>query len=392
MVGSRINKLKVTDSPPSPNKYTYWLALSRAPKLSNVRLRKLLSELPNPQSIFNADPARLMALGLSDETRQYINAPDWSVIEKDMGWMQQPSHHLLTLQDSGYPPRLLEITDPPPLLFVRGDPRILTYPQIAIVGSRNPTPTGQETAFAFAKELARLGFVITSGLATGIDGAAHRGAIAGGGRTIAVVGTGLDRVYPARHRELGLDVVKNGTCISEFPLGSPPLAAHFPQRNRIISGLSLGVLVVEATTHSGSLITARLAAEQGREVFAIPGSIHNPLSRGCHMLLRQGAKLVESASDILEEIGPQDMAFSSSEASAVEPGADTARDFQLDAEYKLLLDNIGFEPTLIDVLVDRTGLTVGVISSMLLTLELDGYVASAPGGRYLRTRDQASKV
>nr|VFJ68813.1 MAG: DNA protecting protein DprA [Candidatus Kentron sp. FW] len=378
----------MTTNPSSPDEYAYWLALSRAPRLGNARLRALLSKLPDPQSVFEADSAQLTALGLSQETREYLNAPDWSVIEKDLAWLRQPDHHLLTLGDDDYPPRLLEIPDPPPLLFARGNPRVLTYPQIAIVGSRNPTPTGQETAFALANELVGMGFVITSGLATGIDGAAHRGAIAGGGQTVAVVGTGLDRVYPARHRDLGLDVVKNGVCISEFPLGSPPLAAHFPLRNRIISGLGLGVLVVEATTRSGSLITARLAAEQGREVFAIPGSIHNPLSRGCHMLLRQGAKLVESAEDILEEIGPQDIGIFPDEAGITKPDTDSDRDFQPDPEYKLLLDNLGFEPTLIDVLVERTGLTVEVISSMLLTLELGGHVASAPGGRYLRVGER----
>nr|VFK05836.1 MAG: DNA protecting protein DprA [Candidatus Kentron sp. LPFa] len=362
----------------------YWLALSRAPRLGNARLRTLLSKLPDPQSVFDADPDQLAGLGLSKETRKYIHAPDWSVIEKDREWLRQPEHHLIPLGDGNYPPRLLEIPDPPSLLFARGDPKVLSRPQIAIVGSRNPTPTGQEIAFDFARELARMGLVITSGLATGIDGAAHRGAIAGGGKTIAVVGTGLDRVYPARHRDLGLDIVKNGVCISEFSLGSPPLARHFPLRNRIISGLCLGVLVVEATTRSGSLITARLAGEQGREVFAIPGSIHNPLSRGCHMLLRQGAKLVESAADILEEIGPQEPLLSTSEMPA-ESEADVPQDFP-DAKYKLLLDNVGFEPTSIDILVERTGLTVEVISSLLLTLELSGHVASTAGGRYLRTK------
>nr|VFK57218.1 MAG: DNA processing protein [Candidatus Kentron sp. TC] len=364
---------------------TYWLALSRAPRLGNARLRALLSKFRNPQSIFDADPAELVGLGLHKEARTYIDAPDWSAIEKDMEWLRQPNHYLITLGDEDYPRRLIEIPDPPPLLFARGDPGVLSRPQIAIVGSRNPTPIGRDIAFGFARELARIGFVITSGLATGIDGAAHRGAIAGGGKTIAVVGTGLDRVYPARHRDLGLDIVKNGACISEFSLGAPPLAGHFPLRNRIISGLCLGVLVVEATTRSGSLITARLAAEQGREVFAIPGSIHNPLSRGCHMLLRQGAKLVESASDILEEIGPQEPLLPMTEMRAAESEAEVPQDFP-DAEHKLLLDNIGFEPTSMDILMERTGLTIEGISSLLLTLELGGRVASMPGGRYVRTK------
>ncbi|NNJ84014.1 MAG: DNA-protecting protein DprA [Gammaproteobacteria bacterium] len=371
------------------NKHAYWLALSRAPQLGGARLRALLSECPDPRSIFEAPPHRLIEMGLPEETRKYISACDWSIVSEDETWLKQPDHHLFTLTDTGYPARLSEIPDPPPLLFVRGDPKILTHPQIAMVGSRNPTPTGREIAFAFAKELAHMGFVITSGLATGIDGAAHRGAMAAGGRTIAVVGTGLDRVYPARHRDLALEVVENGACISEFPLGTPPLAANFPRRNRIISGLGLGVLVVEATTRSGSLITARLAAEQGREVFAIPGSIHNPLARGCHVLLRQGAKLVESASDILEEIGPQDPDLFSLEATTEKSdvaNANTAGDFPFDAQYKLLLDNLGFEPTLVDVLCERTGLTVEVISSMLLTLELHGYISSVPGRGYSRVR------
>jgi len=377
-------------APPSRSKHAYWLALARAPRLGRARLRDLLSKLPDPESIFNTGSARLAELGLGKQTREYINAPDWSAIEKDLQWLEQPDHHLITRADSDYPARLSEIPDPPAFLFARGNPKILIQPQIAIVGSRNPTPMGEETAFSFANELARMGFVITSGLATGIDGAAHRGAIAGGGQTIAVVGTGLDRIYPARHRELGLDIVKNGVCVSEFSLGAPPLAAHFPMRNRIISGLSLGILVVEATTRSGSLITARLAAEQGREVFAIPGSIHNPLSRGCHILLRQGAKLVESAQDILDEIGPQEITpapngFAAS-APDTDPHPDSEKNFNPDAAYKLLLDNLGFEPTLIDTLVDRTGFTVEVLSSMLLTLELSGHVASAPGGRYLRIR------
>nr|VFK42130.1 MAG: DNA protecting protein DprA [Candidatus Kentron sp. SD]VFK47882.1 MAG: DNA protecting protein DprA [Candidatus Kentron sp. SD]VFK79736.1 MAG: DNA protecting protein DprA [Candidatus Kentron sp. SD] len=373
----------------------YWLALVRAPRLGNVGLRALLSKVPDPRSIFDANPARLAELGLGEKARQYIGAPDWDAIEKDLEWLRRPDHHLVTLGDGNYPPRLLEIPDPPPLFFARGDPKILSYPQIAIVGSRNPTPMGEEIAFAFARELAGRGLVITSGLATGIDGAAHRGAMAGGGRTIAVVGTGLDRVYPARHRKLGLDIVRNGACISEFPLGAPPLAGHFPLRNRIISGLGLGVLVVEATTRSGSLITARLAAEQGREVFAIPGSIHNPLSRGCHMLLRQGAKLVESASDILEEIGPQDIVFSPGVVDSAQPDADASRDVEKgdepSAECRLLLDNLGFEPTPVDALVDRVGMTVEAVSSMLLTLELGGYVASMPGGRYSRTGAAISK-
>jgi len=297
--------MKNTDATPF-HRQAHWLALARIPQLTSTELRALLSRWPDPEAILDADLDQLAEAGVSKETWNYLRKKGLSVVAKDVEWLQQPGHHLLTLTDADYPSHLREIPDPPPLLFVRGDPAILAYPQIAMVGSRNPTPMGREIASAFAKELAEMGFVITSGLAIGIDGAAHRGTLSVGGPTIAVVGTGLDRIYPARHRELGLEIIKTGACVSEFFLGTPPLAVNFPQRNRIISGLSLGVLVVEATTRSGSLITARLAGEQGREVFAIPGSIHNPLARGCHMLLRQGAKLVESASDVIEELGPQE--------------------------------------------------------------------------------------
>nr|VFJ64899.1 MAG: DNA protecting protein DprA [Candidatus Kentron sp. DK] len=372
-----------------PTEYhAHWLGLFRAPQLGAAKLRALLAAYPDPTAIFNATPSQLTHMGLAEETRKYIAEYDGSAVAGDMAWLERSDHHLLILTGSGYPPRLAEIPDPPPFLFARGNREILTAPQIAMVGSRNPTPTGLETAFSFARELAGMGFVITSGLATGIDGAAHRGAMAAGGRTVAVMGTGLDRVYPARHREIALEIVENGACVSEFPLGAPPVAANFPRRNRIISGLCLGVLVVEATTRSGSLITARLAAEQGREVFAIPGSIHNPLARGCHLLLRQGAKLVESASDILEEIGPQEPWPSPPDADKIASDTDTGAggELPLDAEYRQLLDNMGFEPTPVDTLCERTGLTVAVISSMLLTLELEGYVSSSPGRGYSRIK------
>jgi len=214
------------------------------------------------------------------------------------------ARHILTLHDPAYPALLKEIADPPPLLFVRGDPAVLSRPQLGIVGSRNPTPGGRSLAEDFARSLSRCGLVVTSGMALGIDAAGHRGALRGGGTTLAVAGTGPDRIYPARHRDLARAIVEQGAIISEFAPGTPALPSNFPRRNRIISGLSLGVLVVEAACRSGSLITARLAAEQGREVFALPGSIHNPLARGCHHLIRQGAKLVEDIEDIVEELGP----------------------------------------------------------------------------------------
>ena len=300
--------------------------------------------------------------------------------ELEAAWLAEPNHHLISLADPRYPALLREIADPPAGLYVIGDPDILSATQLGIVGSRNPTPGGSENAHAFAHYLTQSGLTITSGLALGVDAAAHRGALAAGGKTIAVAGTGLDRVYPARHRELAHQIAGQGALISEFPLGMPALPANFPRRNRIISGLSLGVLVVEAALQSGSLITARLAADQGREVFAIPGSIHNPLARGCHALIRQGAKLVETAADILEELGPiaqiTGLARQTDGVGNITSG--------LSVEAMALLDCLGFDPTPVDSLIERSGLTPEAVSSMLLVLELQGHVVSAPGGHYNR--------
>jgi DNA processing protein len=255
--------------------------------------------------------------------------------------------------------------------------------QLAIVGSRNPTPSGQQTAMDFARFLARAGLVISSGLAAGIDGAAHRGALQTDTPTLAVTGTGLDRVYPARHRDLAHRIAEQGALVSELPPGTPPLPANFPRRNRIISGLSIGTLVVEAAQKSGSLITARLATEQGREVFAIPGSIHNPLARGCHALIRQGAKLVETAEDILEELGPLLGSLVAAGTQAADPVEPAPRKW--DQEYQQLMAALDFDPAPVDLLIQRSGLTADAVSSMLLLLELEGFVSAAAGGRYCRT-------
>jgi DNA processing protein len=271
---------------------------------------------------------------------------------------------------------LRELEDAPPLLFLRGEVTQLHNPQLAVVGSRNPSVIGRETAYDFCRSLADSGLVITSGLALGVDAAAHRGALAGGGQTVAVFGTGLDRVYPAAHRELAHDIVEQGgVLVSEYAPGTAPLPGNFPRRNRIISGLSLGTLVVEAALRSGSLITARLAVEQGREVFAIPGSIHNPLARGCHQLIRQGAKLVETAQDILEELAPQLKAAIAEPQGMTECGGEA-----LDEEYQRLLACLHEAPSSVDQLVTRSGLTADAVSSMLLLLELQGYVVSTAGG------------
>jgi DNA processing protein len=290
----------------------------------------------------------------------------------------QKNNAVLTLADNDYPALLKEIPDPPPLLFVRGNPEILTLPQIAIVGSRNPSTLGLETAAAFAKTLSQHGFVITSGLALGIDASSHQGALNAKGYTIAVAGTGLDRVYPARNKDLATEIVNTGAMVSEFPPGTLAKANHFPRRNRIISGLCQGLLVVEAAKQSGSLITARMALEQNREVFAIPGSIHNPLARGCNALIREGAKLVETTQDILEEFSQyiqQDERINTTNLQTT-----------LDLEQQTLLNRIMFSPTTIDKLVEDTGLSVEIISSMLLILELQGFVEANAGGSYTRLK------
>ncbi len=322
------------------------------------------------------------AAALPEAALDYLAAPDWGRVEQDLAWLARPGNHLLTWGDALYPPLLRQIARPPPLLFVHGDPACLGAAQIAMVGTRNPTPGGRQTARDFAAYLAGGGVVITSGLALGVDAESHRGALEAGGRTIAVMATGADRIYPSQHRDLAHAIAGGGALVTEFPPGTPPLAEYFPRRNRLISGLSLGVLVVEAAHRSGSLITARLAAEQGREVFAIPGSIHNPLARGCHALIRQGAKLVETAADILEELGPL-AAAGARPPDAASPEAPPPA--ELDEDYRRLLEQLGGEPAPVDLLVERCGLTADVVSSMLLILELQGHVVAHPGGLYSRS-------
>ncbi len=358
------------------------LALLRAPGVGPRRRVELLQRYGDTQSLFQRAPSDS---DLKPSERNYFSAPDWSAVEADLAWLEAPGRHLLRPGTGDYPPLLAELDDAP-LLFVHGDIHLLSQPQLAMVGSRNPSRPGEETARDFARHLCRCGLVITSGLALGVDAAAHRGALEAGGQTIAVMGTGPDRIYPAANRELAHAIVDNGgALISEFPPGTPPRPGHFPRRNRLISGLSLGVLVVEAALRSGSLITARQAMEQGREVFAIPGSIHNPLARGCHRLLRDGAKLVESGADVIEELAPQLRALLEAEgASAAVQGESEGAELELDSEYLQLLQAMGYESASIDTLVERSGLTAEAVSSMLLLLELQGLVAVVPGG-YQRT-------
>lgn len=300
-----------------------------------------------------------------------VAGPDPARLAKTLAWLEDPANGIVTWADSDYPKRLLETADPPPLLYLKGRRGLLGAPALAVVGSRNATPQGLANAEAFARALSDAGLAIVSGLALGIDAAAHRGGLAGAGASIAVVGTGLDIVYPARNRPLAHELAVRGLLVSEFALGMPAMAGHFPRRNRLISGLSLGVLVVEAAAKSGSLITARLALEQGREVFAIPGSIHSPLSKGCHALIKQGAKLAEHANDILEDLG-----FPGANSGAVATAATAAP----------LLVHLGHDPVDVDTLCRRSGLPAEQVTASLLELELAGEVAPLPGGKFQRIR------
>jgi len=288
------------------------------------------------------------------------------------------------VDDPRYPPQLAAVPGMPPALFVEGDPAVLARPQVAIVGSRAPTAAGRETAFDFAARLAAAGFAVTSGLATGIDGQAHRGALAARGVTIAVCGTGLDRVYPAEHRELATGIAASGALVSEFRTGTPPRSQNFPRRNRLMSGLARGVLVIEAASRSGSLITARLAGEQGREVMAVPGSIHNPLARGCHRLIKDGAALVETIDDVLAALGVS-VQENSKETARKTGDSEENPGGALDSDAEMLLNALGFEPAGLDRLVQRTGLAAHSVISRLQLLELEGRVETLAGGRYSRT-------
>lgn len=368
----------------------YWLALLRTPGIGPHTFHQLLQYFSSPRAFFDAGQGAWRDCGLlKQDAVQALTSPDWGQVEQDLAWLKLTDNHVLTLRHAHYPVLLREINDPPPVLFVHGDPACLAHYQLAMVGSRNPSVDGKANAFDFARHLAGQGLAITSGLALGIDAASHEGALSAGGTTIAVAGTGLDRVYPARHRHLAHQIAEHGALVSEFPPGTPPLAENFPRRNRIISGISLGTVVVEAALRSGSLITARLAGDQGREVFALPGSIHNPLARGCHKLIREGAKLVETAADIIEELGALvEIQQQTQGNNTIGQGANAA---DLDAEYRCLLDNLGYEPTPVDAVIERSGLTPDAVSSMLLILELQGHVVPAPGGRYSRTHKESVK-
>lgn len=369
-----------------------WLRLTSVPGLGAERQRSLLAAFGLPQHIFAAGSGSLADVVGGKLADALLAPPVRDRIDPALAWAAEPGSHVLTLADEAYPRSLLEIPDPPVLLFVKGDPGLLQHPGLAIVGARSATAQGMANAEAFSLDLAARGLTIVSGLAAGIDAAAHRGALTAGpaaGRTIAVIGTGIDRIYPARNAALAREIATCGAIVSEFPLGTPPLQHNFPRRNRIIAGLAQGVLVIEAALNSGSLITARLATECGREVFAIPGSIHSPLARGCHRLIRDGAKLVETAEDIIEELRgrPGWSAPAAADAEGSLPGA-TRTPAQaclpIDDEATRMLAAVGHDPVDLDTLSARCGLTVDALYAILLPLELDGHVTRLPGGRFQR--------
>jgi DNA processing protein len=353
-------------------------ALARTPGLTAEAAAALIAAAGG--ALAQASLARCAArVELPPAARAYLTAPDEGALAADLEWLATSGTVIVLSTDPAYPPLLRQTAGAPAALYVQGSVPLLATPQLAMVGSRSPTPAGRSTAREFAAWFARAGFTVTSGLATGIDAASHEGALKAGGATIAVFGTGLDRVYPPANHALAERIRAHGALVSELPPGTAPLPANFPQRNRIIAGLSLGTLVVEAARRSGSLITARHSLEAGRGVFAIPGSIHSPLSHGCHQLIKAGAVLVEEAGDVTKELG-----FLFPKEQLTDPAVAACEPRALDKEYEMLLDALGFAPATIDSLVARTELRSESIASMLLILELEGRVAALPGGRYGR--------
>jgi DNA processing protein len=367
--------------PPSEES-SAWVTLSRTPQLDNPCLAKAL-EVLGPAQIIAASDAERQSAGIPAAARGYLSSRLAALKRAERAWLEHPRHHIVPFTHPRYPSLLRTAGRFPVALYVDGNVDVLNEPQLAVVGSRNPTPQGRETAHELAEHLALRGLTITSGLAAGIDSAAHRGALEAQGITIGVLGSGIDVIYPPASRALGEEIPQRGALVSSFPLGTAPRRQNFPQRNGIIAGMSLGTLVVEAARRSGSLITARLASDLGRELFAIPGSIYNPLSRGCHELIRQGAKLTETAHDILSELdfsaffsAPAPVCAERSTAPLGTPG--------MDKDRKILLDALGFDQADLDMMVVRTGFKAQAVSSMMLILELEGHVQAAPGGRYSR--------
>ena len=370
-----------------PDELAAWLRLTLTTGVGNDASRKLLAAFGSAQAVFEQSASSLRQIGTERLVKAIQTEPPNlpALLQTTLQWLQAGDDRCIaTLGDAAYPSSLLDIEDPPLMLYLLGSQAHqvnASHPvNLAIVGSRNPTPQGELNAREFAQSFAQVGLCVVSGLALGIDGAAHDGALLGGGQTIAVVGTGLDRVYPKKHLALAHRIAQQGVLMSEFPLGTPPLNANFPRRNRIISGLSRGTLVVEAALKSGSLITARMAVEQGKEVFAIPGSIHSPQSRGCHALIKQGAKLVELAQDVLEEL---QLSPASGRQTLSPDESSGTNDLRASTESALIAV-LGYDPVSLDALQARTGMPTPLLQAQLLELELTGQLARLPGGLFQR--------
>lgn len=367
-----------------------WLRLACAPGIGATLGARLIERHGSPAAALVAGDSAWRDLGIPAAARAALAERDNPRLEEAERWLAVDGHHLITADHRHYPHTLAELTPAPPWLYAIGDTDLLRYPAIAIVGSRNPTPAGLDAAREFGAALAEAGLVVVSGLARGIDAAAHEGALAANGMTIAVCGTGLDRVYPAMHRDLAGRIADAGLLVSEFALGTQPIRGNFPRRNRIIAGLCTATLVVEAARQSGSLITARMATAAGRDVFALPGSIHNPLARGCHQLIRDGAKLVETTDHILEDIASVLDGFrapaerASNDVDQLHSQYNQTDTSSEDSEHRVLLDAMGHAPARVDDLIARTGWSADAVSSMLLILELQGRVTTVPGGAYCR--------
>jgi DNA processing protein len=359
-----------------------WVTLTRTPALDIPSLAQAL-EVLGPTRLIGASDAERRRTGIPATAREYLSSSRAAVSHAERAWLENSRHHIVPFTHPCYPSLLRKAVRFPVALYVDGNADVLCDPQLAVVGSRNPTPQGQETAQQLCESLALRGLTITSGLAAGIDSAAHRGALKAQGITVGVLGSGIDVIYPAANRPLGDEILRQGALVSCFPLATPPRKQNFPQRNAIIAGMSLGTLVVEAARRSGSLITARLASDLGRQLFAIPGSIYNPLSHGCHELIRRGAKLTETADDILSELDFSAF-FSARAGAAAERSPAPILASGMDKDHKILLDALGFDPADLDVLVVRSGFKAEAVSSMMLILELEGHVQAAPGGRYSR--------
>lgn len=364
-----------------------WLIVSQAPGIGALTFRKILKQIGRPEQIINASDNVLRKAGLDEKAITFIKNPPDEKINPNLTWASAPNHTIRTLFCPQYPEMLKEIKDAPPLLYIKGNEKLLSEPQIAVVGSRKPTPGGQANAKMFSSELAKAGIMVSGGLAAGIDATAHDAAMRYG-PTAAVVATGPDKIYPATNKPLAERIAKQGVLVSEFPVGTEPTRANFPRRNRIISALSLGVVVIEAASKSGALITARLAAEQGKDVFAVPGSIQNPKAQGCHKLIQEGAKLVEKAEDVLLELHPQLARYLQKENRSLtikKEDFSPKKQADISALQERILASMGYDPIDVDTLVERCDLPIQTVSSALLALEIENYV-NGDNGIYTRLR------